>query len=150
MHPAPQSLLRRSLLTAALVCAAALPMGAAAADVTKFSARLTSAAEVPPNPSAGSGTLEATLDKASNELTWTATFIGLTGPATMAHFHGPAMPGSNAGVVVPFASAVSPVDGKATLTPAQVADLMAGKWYANVHTAANPGGEIRGQVTVTK
>lgn len=150
MRLAPDRLLRRSLLTAALTCAAALSMGASAADVIKFGARLTSAATVPPNNSAGSGTLEATLDKTSNELTWTVTFIGLTGPATMAHFHGPAMPGSNAGVVVPFASAVSPVEGKATLTPAQVADLMAGKWYANVHTAANPGGEIRGQLTVTK
>jgi hypothetical protein len=56
------------------------------------------------------------------------------------------MPGANAGVVVPFANPVSPVEGKATLTAPQVADLMAGKWYANVHTAANPGGEIRGQL----
>ena len=43
-------------------------------------------------------------------------------------------------------SAASPIEGQATLSPAQVADLMAGKWYANVHTAANKGGEIRGQI----
>ena len=41
----------------------------------------------------------------------------------------------------------SPVEGSATLTDAQAADLMAGKYYINIHTAANPGGEIRGQVT---
>jgi hypothetical protein len=73
----------------------------------------------------------------------------LTGPASAAHFHGPAVAGSNAGVVIPFASAASPIEGQATLTPLQVADLMAGKWYANVHTATNKGGEIRGQMIPT-
>ena len=43
--------------------------------------------------------------------------------------------------------ATSPVEGSATLTDAQAADLVAGKYYVNIHTAANPGGEIRGQVT---
>ena len=40
----------------------------------------------------------------------------------------------------------SPIKGEATLTDAQAADLVAGKYYINIHTAANPGGEIRGQV----
>lgn len=71
---------------------------------------------------------------------------GLSGPATAAHFHGPASAGANAGVVVPFANAASPIEGQATITAAQAADLMAGRWYANIHTAANPGGEIRGQM----
>ena len=94
----------------------------------------------------GQGTLTATLNKTTSELTWKITYTGLTGPATAAHFHGPAAAGANAGVALGFASAASPIEGKATLTAAQVADLMAGKWYANVHTAANKGGEIRGQV----
>jgi hypothetical protein len=48
--------------------------------------------------------------------------------------------------VIPFANATSPIEGQVTLTPAQAADLMAGKWYANIHTAANAPGEIRGQM----
>jgi hypothetical protein len=89
---------------------------------------------------------EATLDKGTNVLKYKVTYSGLSGPATAAHFHGPAVAGANAGVVVPFTSPATPIEGTATLTPAQAADLMAGKWYANVHTAANPGGEIRGQM----
>ena len=146
MMSMPTILLRRTLLTAALAWAAAAPLAATAAETVAFSATLSGAAEVPVNVSPATGSLEAMLDKGTNELTWKVTFNGLSGPATMAHFHGPAMPGANAGVALPFASAVSPVEGKATLTAEQVADLMAGKWYANVHTAAHPGGEIRGQL----
>ena len=89
---------------------------------------------------------EAWLNKDSNVLKWKITYSGLSGPATMAHFHGPAMAGMNAPVVIPFTNPASAIEGQATLTPAQAADLMSGKWYANVHTAANPGGEIRGQM----
>jgi hypothetical protein len=123
-----------------------MSMPMANSNVATFGASLSGASEVPPNATAGSGTLTATLDKGTSVLKWKLTYSGLTGPATMAHFHGPAMPGANAGVVVPFPSPASPAEGQATLSPAQVADLTAGKWYANVHTAANPGGEIRGQV----
>ena len=82
-------------------------------------------------------------------LTWKGSYSGLTGPATAAHFHGPAEPGKNAGVVVPVfqgPTAKSPFEGSTALTDAQAADLMAGRWYFNIHTDANKGGEIRGQV----
>ncbi len=109
--------------------------------------RLSGASEVPPVTSSASGTVEASLNKQTNELSWTVTHTGLSGPATGAHFHGPAMAGANAGVVVPITgSLTSPIRGVASLTAAQVADLMAGKWYVNLHTAANPNGEIRGQI----
>jgi len=117
------------------------------AEKMTMKVNLTSAAEVPPNTSPGKGTADVTYDTASKMLTWKVTYSGLTGPATMAHFHGPAEAGKNAPVVVPFKDAASGAEGSATLTDAQAADLMAGKLYINVHTEANKGGEIRGQVT---
>ena len=115
-------------------------------NTVRFSASMSGANEVPAVTTSGAGMAQATLDKDTNVLKWKISYSGLTGPATAAHFHGPAAAGSNAGVVVPFTSVASPIEGRATLTAAQVADLMAGKWYANVHTAANKGGEIRGQM----
>lgn len=119
----------------------------ASAEKMMMKINLTSAAEVPANSSPGKGTADVTYDSASKMLTWKVTYSGLTGPATMAHFHGPAEAGKNAPVLIPFKDAASGANGSATLTDAQAADLMAGKLYINVHTAKNPGGEIRGQVT---
>jgi hypothetical protein len=96
--------------------------------------------------STGKGTGTFTYDAATHTLNYNVTYEGLTGPAAAAHIHGPADPGGNAPPVVPFPSAASPISGTATLTDAQAADLDAGKWYVNVHTAANRGGEIRGQI----
>jgi hypothetical protein len=95
--------------------------------------------------SSGSGRAIATLDTETNELGYTVDYAGLSGPATMAHIHGPAAEGANAGVVAPLVVA-SPTQlaGKVTLTEAQVADLNAGKYYVNIHTDANKGGEVRG------
>jgi hypothetical protein len=89
-----------------------------------------------------------TYDTTSKQVTWRINYSGLSGPPTAAHFHGPAQPGTNAGVAVPIPNpATSPVQGSATLTDAQAADLLAGRYYINIHTAATPAGEIRGQVT---
>ena len=116
-------------------------------DTTNLGATLSSAAEVPPNTSNGTGAVEAKLNAETRVLRWKVTYSGLSGPVMAAHFHGPAMAGQNAGVVVPFRDvSANPIEGEATLTAEQVSDLMAGRWYANLHTAANPGGEIRGQL----
>jgi hypothetical protein len=137
----------KKTVLASLALAATLAFaGPAFAD--KMKAALDGKSEVPSNASAGTGTADIDYDAASKKLTWKLTYSGLSGPATAAHFHGPAAAGANAGVAVAIPSATSsPVEGSATLTDAQAADLMAGKYYVNVHTAANPGGEIRGQVT---
>lgn len=114
----------------------------------KFKATLNGKSEVPPNASTGTGTADIDYDPASKKISWKLTYSGLTGPAKAAHFHGPAEPGKNAGVVLAIPGATkSPAEGSATLTDAQAAELEAGKLYVNVHTEANPGGEIRGQVT---
>ena len=119
------------------------------AETITFRADLKASSEVPPNDSKGSGLVTATYDSSSKKLSYNGNYSGLTGPATAAHFHGPAEPGNNAGVQVPVptdAIVKSPFDGEATLTDAQASDLVAGKWYFNIHTAANKGGEIRGQI----
>lgn len=135
---------RTSLLTAAF--AAGLISIASAATVN-YHATLSGKSEVPATTSTGSGDLLATLDTGKKTLTYTMTYMGLTGPATAAHFHGPAAAGANAGVAVPIGvPPASPTSNTVTLTDAQMKDLEAGKWYANVHTKANPGGEIRGQL----
>jgi hypothetical protein len=138
-------MIRSSLLAA--VAAMALFSFAAHAEMVKCHTTMNGKSEVPPNDSKGTGTVEATLDTSTKKLDYTANWRDLTGPATAAHFHGPAAPGANAGVVVPWGtSPTSPHKGSATLTDAQEADLMAGKWYANVHTDKHKGGEIRGQM----
>ncbi|WP_316161919.1 CHRD domain-containing protein [Bradyrhizobium sp. SZCCHNRI20481] len=132
-----------ALLAVAWVGAAPI----ARAETVILKSDLKAANEVPPNASAASGAAEASFDTATKTLSWKVTFSGLSGPPIGAHFHGPSEPGKNAGIVLPFKSPEPPITGSAVITDAQAADLLAGKWYANVHTQANPGGEIRGQMT---
>jgi hypothetical protein len=135
----------RTLLLAA-VCAVGY-LSAASAAMLQFQATLSGKSEVPPNASVGSGEMLATLDTGSKKLTYTMTYMGLSGPATAAHFHGPAGSGANAAVVLPIGTnPTSPMTSTVALTDAQIKDLAAGNWYVNVHTAANPGGEVRGQL----
>ena len=118
----------------------------ATAEVVNLKASMNASTEVPPNSSNGTGTLTATYDTDSKKLFWKGSYSGLTGPATAAHFH-TGEPGKNGGVALAITPNTSPLEGSATLTDAQATDLLAGKWYVNVHTEANKGGEIRGQVT---
>lgn len=132
-----------TLAAAALFAAAST----AQAEMVQMKATLTGAQEVPAVTTPGNGTATFMFDTVSRKLDWDISYSGLSGAATGAHIHGPAAPGANAGVMVPFPAPTSPIKGSATLTEAQAAALMGGQTYVNVHTAANAGGEIRGQIT---
>lgn len=136
--------MRRAGLVSLSLLAVFLVRGSAQAEQIRFRADL---APGPGIASSGKGMATASLDTTSKTLTWNVDYSGLSGPATAAHIHGPADPGANAGIVVPFSgNLASPIKGSATLTDAQIAQLEAGKWYVNIHTEANKPGEIRGQL----
>ena len=137
----------KKILFAALASSLLLGTTAMAETVT-MKADLTGASQVPPVTTSAKGNLTSTYDTASKTLTWTGNVTGLSGDVTAAHFHGPAEPGQNAGVLIPAPGVKQGAfEGKATLNDDQAKALMAGRTYFNIHTAANPGGEVRGQVT---
>jgi hypothetical protein len=132
---------------AAFVFAGALALATPSmAAMVNFKAALSGKSEVPPNATAGTGSVTVTYDSDSKKLTWKGSYSGLTGPATAAHFHGPAPEGKNAGVMVPINPNGPSFEGSATLNDAQAKALMDGDMYVNVHTADNKGGELRGQL----
>jgi predicted secreted protein with PEFG-CTERM motif len=128
----------------------ASPYAAYSTTATSCTASLDGAQEVPPVDTDGTGSATIELDPTSNELSWSIEFSGLSGPAGAAHFHGPAAAGANAGVQVNIGEVsglVSPMEGSAELTPEQADALLEGLLYINIHTEANPDGEVRGQVS---
>lgn len=143
-------LVSMAVVTAALAfgLVACMQQGQMASGVT-YTAHLTGKDEVPPTTSAGTGDATLTYDAATKVLNWKVTYSGLTGPATAGHIHGPAPAGVNAGVLIPFDVPKAPagtITGSKALTDAQLADLNSGRYYVNIHTEANKGGEIRGQI----
>ena len=144
---------RLGLIAAALVPAGLAASSALAAPAT-FTVALSGAQQVPPVQTNGSGTATLTYDPGTLHLTWSVTFSGLSSDPTMAHFHGPATMGKNAGVLIWISKQgtppASPITGETTLTAEQAQQFMAGDWYINLHTKDHPGGEIRGQVSPPK
>jgi CHRD domain len=140
--------IKRVFRTVVTASALALVSIAAHAATIRLTGDLKASAEVPPKDSAGTGTVTATLDTQTNEFKYHVEFSGLTGPVVAAHFHGPAAAGTNAKPQLPIKTSpiTSPIDGMATLTPEQAKEVVDGKWYFNLHTSANPAGEIRGQI----
>lgn len=137
-----------SVLMLSFLTLSACDMPPAGANNTKIEADLSSKNEVPPTVVDGAeGEVEVMIDKKDNKLTWKIEYKNLTGAVTKAHFHGPATISENAGVALPIdGDLASPIKGEATLTADQMTEVLAGKWYVNLHTAANPDGEIRGQL----
>lgn len=133
----------RLLLTAALGLALAFAQPADAA--LQFEADLNGAQENPPVVTPASGTGSFTLNDAETQLTIHVEFSGLLAPQSGAHIHGPAAPGTNAGVIFPLPLG-SPVDAVWNIPAAHVANLKNGLLYVNIHSQLHPGGEIRGQI----
>jgi len=108
---------------------------------------LTGAAETP--AVIGGGSASGYLNFIGNQMFYSIKYSGLAGAATAAHIHGPAMPGVPANVLVPLATpsgTSGTLSGSVSLAPTNVIAVLAGQTYINIHTAANPNGEVRGQI----
>lgn len=133
--------------------AGASRQAAQAVTQVNLAAGMTPKQEVPaPSAAAaeatGAFTGTATATGNGADFTWKLVFARLTGPATAAHLH--IAPKKEAGpVIVPLCGpCTNNQTGKAHLTPGDVSALRAGRVYVNIHTAANPAGEVRGQVDI--
>ena len=138
-----------------------------------YTATLTGAAEKPNAvTTSGTGTWTGTYNPSTGILSYTLSYSGMSANTNLAHIHGPATVDQFAGVIVNLDQAAQartitlgatsgtgtgtvnlnvgatwPSAG-ATITGAQLKDLMdQGMTYVNIHTTANGGGEIRGQIT---
>jgi hypothetical protein len=150
-----------ALIAAIVVSATAIACGSddntiAAPKAPTYIATLSGGGEFPANATPGTG--NATIVKSGTTYTYTITFTGLTGPLTLAHIHGPAAAGANASVIVPFDATGQGTSGtlSGTFTGTNNVNIAtdsldklmtSGNAYVNLHTAANPGGEIRGQLS---
>ena len=93
------------------------------------------------------GMVKGTLNTTTDTLRYIITYSGLSGPVLAAHFHGPAAPGAEAGVMVPIPGPYhSGLTGTSKITAADAKAILAGRTYVNLHTAAEPDGEARAQV----
>lgn len=120
-----------------------------------YSADLRSSNEVPPTGTSAYGSAFVTIDPGTSTLTWEVNTHGIASP-TLAHIH-KGMAGANGPVLINFATSASDIPGGrtkgtvsiASLDAATLLDLEANPagYYVNVHSAAFPGGEIRGQLT---
>ena len=141
-----------SLLAAAAVGALVLAaFSLAAARSTIWTAALSSGQEVPKQVvvnTAGHGLFKGTVS--GTTLKWKLTYAKLTGPATAAHIH-MAAKGKSGNVVVPLCGPTpkcrSGITGSATVSASVLAAFKKHLLYVNIHTAKNPNGEIRGQLS---
>jgi len=159
-QPPPRTLIASAVLMAAIIISAtALACGSdnntTLPTTVTFGTTMNGAGENPAKNVPGVGT--ATIVKSGGTYTFTINFSGMTGPLTGAHIHGPAAAGANANVIVPFSTAGAGTSGTLTGTftstnTAAISNdsldvlMRTGNAYVNLHTTANPGGEIRGQL----
>lgn len=108
-----------------------------------YVAALSTDQENPPTTGTGAGLAEFLVDPTALRVRYVVRTTGLSGAPTAAHIHTGAA-GANGGVAINLGAASTNIVGTSPI--ASVGDLEGGRWYANVHTAANPGGEVRGQI----
>jgi hypothetical protein len=120
----------------------------ASAQTVEFIARIDGLQEVPANASPGIGLGVFAVDTTTDVLSYRILHLGLSAPESVAHIHGFAGPGVNAGVLhlLPLGS---PKCGTWVYAAAQEPGILAGNTYVNIHSTAFPGGEIRGQIAET-
>lgn len=146
---------RRAILAA--LCVAGFAAAQSFGAIHQFQANMDGLEEVPVNASLGTGILDCTLDDTNGFVQVTAgSYANLLAPSSNGHIHGPALPGVNAGVVLPLTGPYGvfsgPLSGSGTLTRAGfttqqlINAMLAGEMYVNVHSTQFPGGEIRGQL----
>ena len=165
--------MRLSRVFAGLSLVALLGTCAMASEPIHISANLRGFNEVPSKFTAGTASFRATIDQTAQTITFTMTFSNLTGPPIASHIHF-AQPNVNGGIQVFFCDGAGhtacPTTASGTISgtvhAADVIDagqgigagdfndlvkaILAGKTYVNIHTAMFPGGEIRGQITVSE
>jgi hypothetical protein len=145
-----------SLVLIGLLALAAPPAFAADPPTAAFGGPIDGTQEVPAVATAATGEATVVISADDSTIWYVVTYSGLSGALAAAHIHTGAV-GVSGGVILPLVASASPMVG--TLTSANftasgaittfaqaVAAIKAGNTYVNLHTAANPGGEIRGQV----
>ncbi|MDQ6648344.1 MAG: CHRD domain-containing protein [Pseudomonadota bacterium] len=86
----------------------------------------------------------------TQKVKYTIDYSGLSGPVTVAHFHGPAKPGVDAGILTPMPGPYkNGMSGTVTVNNATQSAMLHGMTYVNLHTKAHPKGEARAQMTVS-
>jgi len=138
---------RFSLLAAAFLVLASSSISAQINQ--SFGASMDAGEQVAAVASTGSGNALVTINTMSGTIALVGSFSGLTSNITVAHIHGPALRGQNAGVVLtltPTGTTSGTLSGNGILSAQQMSDMLAGLTYVNVHTGNFPGGEIRGQI----
>jgi hypothetical protein len=138
------SIKRLSILAAGLLAVGALSAcenrhhdhhAMMSAKTTDLVAALSPAKEVPPRSGAGTGFALVTYNESAGTVSWKVYYSGLSGPATAAHFHGPAEKTGNAGVVINLVAAGAaggPLTGPAPLSPAAGADRFGGRGFIKI------------------
>jgi hypothetical protein len=110
---------------------------------TELTATVNGAQQVPANPSTATGTFAGTYSSVNKQLVYTVTYQGMT--PTIAHIH-TGGPGESGSVAIPFQNLASPITGTVTLTAEQADNLLSNRMYVNLHSAAYPSGELRGDI----